>query len=211
LSQPCDGLALSCVLEPMSEIENTVQDAIAEVHSPLNSRVAVIVATVATLMAIGNIKDGNIVQNMTQAQSRAVGQWNYYQAKSTKQILAENAAAQLRALSTGAPAAAREAIVKALARFDSEAVRYAHEKEDVKKMAEQFEAEYDRLNVHDDQFDMAEACFTIAITLAGVAALTRKSWLLGFGTSIAAAGFILELSGFLGWAFHPAWLARLLG
>lgn len=35
-------------------------------------------------------------------------------------------------------------------------------------MAEGIEAEYDRLNIHDDQFDMAEACFTQAITLAGV-------------------------------------------
>ena len=90
-------------------------------------------------------------------------------------------------------------------------MRYEREKEEIKKMAEKYEAEYERLNIHDDQFDMAEACFTIAITLAGVAALTRKNWLLGFGTSIAAVGLILELSGFLGWAFHPAWLARLLG
>ena len=195
----------------MSDIKDTVQDAITDVHSPLNSRVAVVVAVVATLMAIGNIKDGNIVQNMTQAQTRAVGQWNYYQAKSTKQILAENAAAQLRALSTGATGAAREPIDKALARFDSEAKRYEQEKEEIRTQAQKYEAEYDRLNIHDDQFDMAEACFTIAITLAGVAALTRKNWLLVFGTTLAGLGFFLELSGFLEWAYHPAWLARLLG
>jgi hypothetical protein len=195
----------------MSEIQETVQDALNDAHSPLNSRVAVVVAVVATLMAIGNIKDGNIVQNMSQAQTRAVGQWNYFQSKSTKQILAENAAAQLRALSGGATAANREGIEKALAKFEAEAKRYEKEKEEIKQKAEQYEAEYDRLNVHDDQFDMAEACFTIAITLAGVAALTRKNWLLGFGTSLAGVGLLLELSGFLGWSFHPAWLAKLLG
>ena len=120
----------------MSEIQETVQDALNDAHSPLNSRVAVVVAVVATLMAIGNIKDGNIVQNMTQAQTRAVGQWNYYQSKSTKQILAENAAAQLRALSGGATAANREGIEKALARFEAEAKRYEKEKDEIKKKAE---------------------------------------------------------------------------
>lgn len=184
----------------MSEIQDVVQDS-----GALNSRVAVMVALVATMMAIGNIKDGNIVQNMSQAQARAVGQWNYYQAKSTKQILAENAATQLRLTGKG------EAVEKAVARYEAEAKRYEREKEEIKAKAEQYEAEYDRLNVHDDQFDMAEACFALAITLAGVSALTRKGWLLGFGAVLAGVGLLLEAAGFLGWGFHPEWLARLLG
>lgn len=193
----------------MSDIKETIENAVPE--SSLNSRVAILVAVVATLMAIGNIKDGNIVQNMSQFNSRAVGQWNYYQAKSTKEILAENAATQLRAQLGGAKAETLAGMEKAIARFESEAKRYGREKEEIKKQAEHFEAEYERLNIHDDQLDMAEACFTIAITLAGVSALTRKDWLFRFAACLGATGAFLETAAFLGWAFHPEWLAKLLG
>lgn len=35
----------------------------------------------------------------------------------------------------------------------------------------------DAMNVHDDPFDLAEACLSVGIALAGVTALTRKRWL----------------------------------
>lgn len=194
----------------MSDIKEAIENAVPE--SSLNSRVATLVAVVATLMAIGNIKDGNIVQNMSQANSRAVGQWNYYQAKSTKEILADNGATQLRAQLPGVTGAAhRETVEKAIAKFEAEAKRYSKEKEEIKKQAEGFEAEYDRLNVHDDQLDMAEACFTIAITMAGISALTKKDWLFRFATMLGAIGVFLEAAAFLRLAFHPEWLAKLLG
>lgn len=189
----------------MSDIQEKVQEAVEEGGGKLNSRVAVVVALVATMMAIGNIKDGNIVQNMAQIQAKAVGQWNYYQAKSTKQLLAENAATILRAQGKGPE------IDQAVARYESEAKRYETEKQEIRKTAEGFESEYERLNIHDDQFDMAEACFTLAITLAGVSALTRKGWLLAFGSTLAGVGLLLEVAGFLQWGFHPEWLAKLLG
>ncbi|MBI3208082.1 MAG: DUF4337 family protein [Candidatus Solibacter usitatus] len=55
----------------------------------LNSWIAATVAVVATCMAIGNVKDGNIVQAMAQVQTKSIDAWSYYQAKSTKELLAE--------------------------------------------------------------------------------------------------------------------------
>ena len=46
-------------------------------------------------MALCNVKDGNIVQAMAQAQANSVDAWSYYQAKSTKQNLAEGMVDQL--------------------------------------------------------------------------------------------------------------------
>ena len=80
----------------MSEIEDAVQETLESSHFALNSWIALTVAITATFMAIGNIKDGNIVQTMAQVQSRSVDSWSYYQAKSTKQIMAANMAEQLR-------------------------------------------------------------------------------------------------------------------
>ena len=80
----------------MSEIGDTVGEAVEHAHeSRLNSTVAACVAVTATFMALCNIKDGNIVQAMEQAETRAVDQWSYYQAKSVKQSLADSVLEQL--------------------------------------------------------------------------------------------------------------------
>src|SRR5436853_7021948 len=75
----------------MSDISETIQQPVEEAgKSKINSRVALFVAITATFMAICNVKDGNIVQAMSQAQAHAIDAWSYFQAKSTKQAIAEN-------------------------------------------------------------------------------------------------------------------------
>src|SRR5882672_2108263 len=63
--------------------------------SRINSAVAVCVAVSAAFVALCNVKDGNIVQAMAQAQANSVDAWSYYQAKSTKQHFAEGMVDQL--------------------------------------------------------------------------------------------------------------------
>jgi len=55
----------------------------------LNTTIAILVAVAASFVALCNVKDGNIVQAMAQAQANSVDAWSYYQAKSTKQHIAE--------------------------------------------------------------------------------------------------------------------------
>ena len=86
----------------MSELETAKSKA----ESRLDGWVALSVAVVATFMALCNIKDGNIVQGMAQAQAHAVSKWSQYQSKSTKQNLAESSADSLDALKLTAPASA---------------------------------------------------------------------------------------------------------
>jgi hypothetical protein len=100
---------------------------------------------------------------------------------------------------------------KRIAEYAALENKYETEKEDIKRQAEGFQKQYDALNVHDDQFDMAEALLSVAIALFGVTALTRKRWLLGVAIVFATFGTILGLAGFLGWNLHPDWLARVLG
>ena len=96
----------------MSEIEDAAKDVIdRSPDSKMNAWIGLLVAITATLMAIGNIKDGNVGQAMSQAQAKAVDTWNYYQAKSTKELLAGNIADQIRTqveTSTNLTSAVRE-------------------------------------------------------------------------------------------------------
>lgn len=210
----------------MSEVEDAAREAIEAGEKEtavkesgrggqsLNSLVAAFVAVTATVMAVGNIKDGNIVQAMAQAQTRAVDAWSFYQAKSTKQHIAENEATVLHlrlATEPGLAPASRALVEEAAARYERESRRYSAEKEEIRAKAEGYEKEYDRLNVRDDQFDMAEACLTIAIAIYGISALTRKWWLFGFGTVLTLAGVVFTVSGFAGLNLHPDWLAKFLG
>ena len=199
----------------MSEIEETIQEALEHAHkSHLNSMIALLVAVSATFMAICNVKDGNIVQGMEEAQARSIDQWAYYQAKGTKQNLAEQMVDQLeiaRALGSSISSESRALFDAKIKDYRQRSERYESEKAQIRKAAQDSTKEYRRLNFRDDQFDAAEACLSISIALFGVTALTQKRWLLGLGIGLAALGFVLGLSGFLGLNFHPDFLARVLG
>ena len=177
-------------------------------HSRLNSIVALLVAIAATLMALDNIKDGNVAQAMSQAQNHAVDTWSYYQAKSTKQNLAEATLDTLQAMrATAAPGAPGLAeLDKRIAAYQAQVIRYEKEKAEVKAQAEGYQAEYDRLNLHDDQFDLSDAGFSVAIALLGVTALTRKRWLLIVASVFLAVGLLFGAAGFLQWSLHPDFL-----
>jgi len=199
----------------MGEIDEKISESLEKAReSRLNTAVAAFVALAATFMALSNVKDGNIVQAMAQAQANSVDAWAYYQAKGTKQNLAISAREQIELLRDSTPTATPEVrglFDKRIAEYAAQEKKYETEKDEIKRQAEGFKKQYDDLNVHDDQFDMAEALLSVAIALFGVTALTRKSWLLGLAIVFAAFGTLLGFSGFLGWSLHPDWLASLFG
>lgn len=198
----------------MSELADTVTEAVERgAESRMNSAIALMVAVTATFTALCNVKDGNVVQAMEQDESGAVDAWSYYQAKGTKQNLAEATLDQLtleRDLHPELNAGQRARLEHEIADYAARVQKYAAEKEEIKKKAEAFRTDYDRLNIHDDQFDLAEALMSVSIALFGITALTRKRLLLGFGVLMAAFGILFGLAGFFRWGLHPDFLTGLL-
>ena len=189
----------------MSEIAETIQEPLEQAgKSTINSRVALFVALTATFMAICNVKDGNIVQSMTQAQAHGIDAWSYYQAKSTKQAIAENTVELLK--EQKAPGA--DTLIK---KYEDEIGRYEKEKAAIKEQAEGFQKEYDDINLFDDQFDMTEALLTISIAMFGITSLTQKKWLLYFAGIVSLIGFILGLTAFMKISLHSDFVSRILG
>ena len=171
----------------------------------LNNLVALTVVVFSVATGLGNIKDGNIVQAMAQAQANSLDRWNEYQATRTKLHIVQTARAQLAA------AASSAGIQKTIAGFDADAAKYKAESPQLAKDAQAFSDQYDALNVHDDQFDAAEASLATAISIAAVAALT-ESWLpLIAAWVIGGFGLFMTICGFAGWGFHPNLLSTLLG
>ena len=189
----------------MTDISETIHDPIEESSkSKINSRVALFVAITATFMALCNVKDGNIVQAMSQAQARSIDAWSYFQAKSTKQSIAENAMELLKLQGN----AANTAIIK---KYEEQVARYEKEKNDIKQQAEGFQKEYDDINLFDDQFDMTDALLTISIAMFGITSLTQKKWLLYFAASISILGIILGLAAFMKISLHSDLVSKILG
>jgi hypothetical protein len=201
----------------MSDVQDAVTEAVERSRDAagdggrLNTLVAISVALVATFTALCNVKDGNIVQAMQQAQAKAVDAWAYYQAKGTKLNIAESVFDNLQIQRELAPQESRAHLDRKIAEYGEKIRLYEREKGEIKRQAEGFEREYDRLNVHDDQFDMAEATISVAIALLGVTALTQKRRLLIVAWAFAGIGVVLGLAGFAGLGLHPDFLARLLG
>jgi hypothetical protein len=171
----------------------------------LNRKVAITVVVLSVFMGLCGIKDGNIVQNMQQAQSASVDKWNEYQATKTKQHVAEASRVQIAALADPKRAA------PVLAGLDAEIAKYKAEAPRLAADAKAQSDQYDALNVHDDQFDASDAAVSTAISIAAVAALVESGWLLWAGWAFGAFGLFMGLCGFLGWGFHPALLSGLLG
>ena len=154
----------------------------------LGQQVAIFSAVLATVGAIVSFLGGHTQNEALYYKNEAVlhktqasNQWNYYQAKSTKQNLAEFAAG----LATD-PAAKEK--------FLSQAKRYETEKEGIRKEAEMWEqkskASSERaehaLHPH-ERLAISMTLLQIAIALASITVLTQKRWLLA-GAGIAAAG-----------------------
>lgn len=140
------------------------------------SRIAVMTAIMATVGAMLSYQAGSTESeaamdknNAAIFKTEAANQWNYYQAKSSRQNLAE--------LATHIPG------VDA-AHYNDEIQRYKSQKEDVRKEAEKLEAtsrewdEKSELVLHQHhRWAQAMTAIQIAISLAAITLLTRKEWL----------------------------------
>src|SRR6266496_2258291 len=156
------------------ELPERIKEAVERAHeSSLGNTVALLVALAATFVALASVKDRNITLRMNQAQAKAIDTWNYYQAKSMKQNLAESTLDELTTLNTSTAAGAAEA-GKRIDNYKKSVSRYEHEKGEIKEEAEGYEKKYEALNQQHDLFDLSEAAMSVAIALLGVTALTKK-------------------------------------
>lgn len=161
------------------------------------NRLATATAILATLAVIFSYMGGatlaeSLMDKSTASikKTEAANMWAYYQAKSTKQALMQ--------LGTDLPGMDK-------ARYDKEIQRYDGEKKDIKKRAEALEAEAVNFDTHSEammhvhhRWSQAGTIIQLAIALAAISLLTRKTplnYLLG---AISIAG--ISVAGMA--AFH---------
>lgn len=161
-------------------------------NDSFSNNIAVMTAILATVGAMFGYQGGAtqndaalFKNNAAIDKTQAANSWNYYQAKSNKQNLAE--------LAMTLPGTDPE-------KYKAEVARYKGEKEEIKKEAEKWEASSSEWNHKSDealhqhhQWALATTAEQIAISLAAITLLTRKKWLQGAAYSVAGVGILLGL------------------
>ena len=178
--------------------------------SGLNAWVAISVALLATFLGICNVKDGNIGQSMQQFQAKSVDDWSYYQARNIRGEIAQSTADQLQLAMASAPAATRPQYAAKIKLYTDEATYQNNEKKKVMDAAKDDKVQYDKLNYHDDQFDLAESLGSIAISLLALTSLTQKRWLFFIALVPTFFCLLMGLGGLFGWHIHSSLIANWL-
>jgi hypothetical protein len=206
---------ISEVIEDNNEDEHQPNDSQKEQKTKnknqLNNYVAVTVVLFVTFMGLCQVKSGNVVQAMQKAQADRIDTWAFYQARNVRAEIAKSTVAQLKlqALATQQPKAIAE-YGKEIVKFEAIAAKQDKEKDKLQQQALDTEKLYEQLNVHDDQFDLSEAAFALAIALLAMTSLTQKGWLYGAAMVPAAFGLFMGLAGLLNWDYHPEALTKYL-
>jgi hypothetical protein len=166
-------------------------------NNRLETMVGVCVVLLATFIGICNVKDGNIVQKMQQAQASTNNNWAWYQARNIRQAVNESTGENLSVPFPGESAevkAAREAMA---AKYLSLAKKQEEKMDSQKKIAEDSQKEYDDLNNLDDKFDLCEALLAIGLALMGVTALAKRWWLFFLSLFPSGLGVWMGIAGFM--------------
>jgi hypothetical protein len=175
----------------------------------LSDMVAVTVVVLTVFLAVGKVKDDNIVQAMQKAQAASVDAWAEYQSTRIKLHVDENGLTTLRLLENSGVDKAIAA--KQAAEYEADIKKYEARSKDTRAKAEALEKEYDRLNMRDDQFDGSEAFISIAVALSAVASLVDAWWLLYLAWGSGAIGILFGMAGFAEISLRVQWLVALLG
>ncbi len=161
-----------------------------------SSKIAVMTAIMATLGAIFGFQAGSTQNDAAMFKNEAAiiktdasDKWNFYQAKSNKQNLAE--------LALTLPGTDKE-------KYQADITRYKGEKEEIKKQAEELDKsskEWEEKSEHilhqHHRWAQAMTALQIAISLAAITLLTRKKWMQFGSYGVAGVGLVLAVSAWM--------------
>ena len=185
-----------------------------EAEERFRSRVALLIAFMAMLLAITSLGGGNAAEDIFNNNIHASDTWNFYQAKNIRQTAFRLAADELESDITADGGSmspeARAALEAKVRQYRDTVTRYESEpdkddpanpikgegKKELTARAKHFESQRDRAQEQDPNFDFAEALFQIAIVLASVAILANSRMIVVVALVAGALATVLMINGY---------------
>lgn len=166
------------------------------VHS-MTGQLAVITAILATIGALFSYMGGATQADAALAKNNAAirkteaaDQWNFYQAKNSRQAIAEVALDIV-------PADKRDQYTKNIEKYKSDKEPIMEKAKELEKESADFDEQSEQLMHQHHRWAAATTFIQISIALAAIALLTRRRWL-EYGTlGVAGIGLVTGVMAFL--------------
>lgn len=185
-----------------------------EEDEKFRSRVALMIAFMAMLLAITSLGGGNAAEDIMNHNIHASDTWAFYQAKNIRQtsyrIAAETLEGEMQLHGATITPETQQLLQRKIDQFKATAARYESEpdpqapndplrgegKKELSARAQDFAAQRDRAQLQDPNFDFAEALFQIAIVLASVAILATSRLIMKVSIGVGIVATVLMLNGY---------------
>ena len=186
-------------VDPMEYVEDkdAAKELLAEERrdSRLNSWVAISVALLATFVAICTVSERGLVKDMQYELTQSLDNWQFYQARNIRGVVAQTAADQFAIESQTSSGAAKALFAKKAAQYKKMADEQNAMKKEQKAAAQKADAAYETLKKRDEHFELSEAVLAIAVSMLALTSLTHKKWLFFFAMIPTALGMFLGIAG----------------
>ena len=178
------------------------------------SRVALMIAFMALLLAITSLGGGNAAEDIMNHNIHASDTWAFYQAKNIRQtsyrIAADMLEGELQLHGATVTPETQELLQRKIDQFKATAARYESEpdpqapndplrgegKKELSARATDYAAQRDRAQFQDPNFDFSEALFQIAIVLASVSILATSRLIMKVSVAVGIVATLLMLNGY---------------
>jgi hypothetical protein len=185
-----------------------------EENEKFRSRVALMIAFMAMLLAITSLGGGNAAEDIMNHNIHASDTWAFYQAKNIRQtsyrIAAETLESEMQLHGATITPEARDSLQRKIDQFKQTAARYESEpdpqapddplrgegKKELSARAKDFADKRDRAQQQDPNFDFSEALFQIAIVLASVSILATSRLIMKVSIAAGIIATVLMLNGY---------------
>ncbi|HEV2802766.1 MAG TPA: DUF4337 domain-containing protein [Pyrinomonadaceae bacterium] len=185
-----------------------------EADERFRSRVALMIAFMAMLLAITSLGGGNAAEDIMNHNIHASDTWAFYQAKNIRQtsyrIAADVLESELQLHSASSTPETQQLLQRKIDQFKATAARYESEpdpeapndplrgegKKELAARATDFAAQRDRAQLQDPNFDFSEALFQIAIVLASVSILATSRLIMKVSVAVGILATLLMLNGY---------------
>lgn len=178
------------------------------------SRVALMIAFMAMLLAITSLGGGNAAEDIMNHNIHASDTWAFYQAKNIRQtsyrIAADMLEGEMQMHNTTLTPETQQLLQRKIDQFKATAARYESEpdpqapddplrgegKKELSARAADYAARRDRAQLQDPNFDFSEALFQIAIVLASVSILATSRLIMKVSVAVGILATVLMLNGY---------------